>query len=222
MDQYLSCHCASGREPLHRHALAYAALVLEGEYEEASVDGRFLCRAGDIVLHPAHHAHANSFGRRGARVLNIALPSSALALDCYTVLSTCDPESLTSCPDAALALQEISAKVPRATARVPPPWMEGFAGCLRHDAATGTSTPVGELARIFGITAQHVSRAFTAHFGVSPARFRKEHRLRAAYRQLRAGKSPSIAASIAGFADQSHLTRELKRYAGTTPARLRG
>jgi AraC family transcriptional regulator len=222
MRQYLTCHCACGREPLHRHALAYAALVLEGEYEEASVDGRFLCRAGDIVVHPAHHAHANCFGHRGARVLNIALSSSTLALDCYAVFSACDPERLSRSPDAALALQEISAKVSRAAARVPPPWMEGLAARLRRDAAAGTSTPVSELARIFGITAQHASRAFTAHFGVSPARFRKEHRLRAAYRQLRAGNSPSGAASVAGFADQSHLTREFKRFAGTTPARLRG
>jgi AraC-like DNA-binding protein len=221
MRQFVTCHSACIEEPQHRHGHAYAALVLDGEYEEVSVDGRFLCRRGDIVLHPPLHAHANAFGSKGASVLNIALPASALALDCYAVLSGCDPEALTGFSSARDALREISAKASRATARTPPAWMEGLAERLRQDANAGTSTPLAKLAQSFGVSVQHASRAFAAYFGVSPVRFRQEHRLRVAYRQLRAGHSPSTAAGAAGFADQSHLTRELKHFAGVTPAELR-
>jgi hypothetical protein len=37
--------------PRHRHARAYAAVVLEGSYEESGSRGRFRVRPGDVVLH---------------------------------------------------------------------------------------------------------------------------------------------------------------------------
>jgi AraC-like DNA-binding protein len=177
-----------------------------------------------MILHPSHHAHANLFGRRGARVLNIPLPPQALALDSYVVLTASEPERLASCSWSAAVLEvlEMAGQAPRAAARLPcSPWIDEFAARLRLDAETGSRTPLHELAKTCDVTAPHASRAFAAHFGLSPSRFRREHRLRAAYRRLRAGASPSAAACGVGFADQSHLTRELKRFAGTTPARLR-
>ncbi|HSI56494.1 MAG TPA: hypothetical protein VLA16_02980, partial [Ideonella sp.] len=60
--------------PLHRHGQPYAALVLAGEYLEFGPDGPVRCGPGSLVMHPPFHAHGNHFGRRGARVLNLALP----------------------------------------------------------------------------------------------------------------------------------------------------
>ena len=37
------------------------AIVLEGGYEESSVDGTWLCEPGDWVVHPRWHFHANRF-----------------------------------------------------------------------------------------------------------------------------------------------------------------
>lgn len=61
----------------HRHGMAYAAVVLSGAYEERGSRGRFRVAPGDVLLHGAFEAHLDRFGRRGAEILNLALPSRA-------------------------------------------------------------------------------------------------------------------------------------------------
>src|SRR5690606_28082880 len=73
---YLTEHARDDALPTHRHAGAYASLVLRGGYLEASADGALDCEPGTLVLHPAFHAHGNRFGGRGARVANLALPDA--------------------------------------------------------------------------------------------------------------------------------------------------
>lgn len=63
----------------HRHRQAYAALVLDGDYTESSVDGPLPCTPGTLVLHPAYHAHGDRFGRLGAQAINLDLPGRGLA-----------------------------------------------------------------------------------------------------------------------------------------------
>src|ERR1019366_3673338 len=69
-----SVHQPHAMLPLHRHAQAYAALVLDGAYEERSVDGCFKCTTGDLVIHPPLHAHRNSFPTSGAVTINFPVP----------------------------------------------------------------------------------------------------------------------------------------------------
>src|SRR5690606_31981508 len=73
---YLTDHACGDALPTHRHAGAYASLVLRGGYVETSADGPFACVAGTLVLHPPFHAHGDRFGSRGARVANLALPGA--------------------------------------------------------------------------------------------------------------------------------------------------
>lgn len=40
-----------------RHELGYAALVLQGAYDELSAEGVWRVEAGDLVLHPAFDLH---------------------------------------------------------------------------------------------------------------------------------------------------------------------
>jgi len=63
---------------------------------------------------------------------------------------------------------------------------------------------------------------FRARVGLTPKQFARLTRLQATLRALDCGDG-SIAevASDAGFADQAHVTRELRRVTGLTPARLR-
>ena len=78
--------------------------------------------------------------------------------------------------------------------------------------------PVAEFERVSGLDRWTVARQFRAAFGTSPTRFRTMRQLDLARRLMRAGRSLSEVAAVAGFADQSHLTRMFKGAYGLTPA----
>ena len=206
-------HRAHAAMAPHRHREAYIALVLDGSYTESSLDGRFDCRPGMLVVHPAWHAHADEFGAEGAVVLNLPAP----AVDGLTAAVVPDPESIERLarrdPAAAsfAALEEAAPACPLA----PAPWLVQFIAALGDD-----SSDVSRIARRCGVTPEHASRACRRWFGESPAALRREGRLRAAMRLLAEGARPADAAAAAGFSDQPHLTRLLKRATGLTPARF--
>ncbi|MFS0735074.1 AraC family transcriptional regulator [Microbacterium sp. 1P10UB] len=68
----------------------------------------------------------------------------------------------------------------------------------------------------------HLSRSFTASFGMPPHRYLTSRRVDLARELLLRGEKPSAAAASAGFHDQAHLTRHFRRLLGTTPARFAG
>ncbi|WP_202917825.1 AraC family ligand binding domain-containing protein [Streptomyces taklimakanensis] len=78
--------------------------------------------------------------------------------------------------------------------------------------------PAELLEHVSGLDRWSVARQFRAAFGTSPTRFRTMRQLDLARRAMREGRSPAEAAAVAGFADQSHLTRMFKRAYGLTPA----
>jgi len=84
-----------------------------------------------------------------------------------------------------------------------------------------TQTSLGALARTTGVTPFHLVREFTACTGLSPHRYLVQTRVRRAREFLAQGMPVSIAAASTGFADQSHLTTQFKRYVGMTPAAYR-
>lgn len=88
----------------------------------------------------------------------------------------------------------------------------------RHGAVT-----VEELSAEVGLGRRQLERRFRASVGVPPKVAARVARLRRAVRLLR--ERPEIPLSVvalrAGYADQPHLTRELRTLAGTTPAAYR-
>jgi AraC family transcriptional regulator len=81
---------------------------------------------------------------------------------------------------------------------------------------------VNWIASEFGVSPQHLCRAFKAHLGVTIGQYSLLLRLDYARGLLwGTGKSISEIAAETGFADQSHLTRTLARHSKRTPARLR-
>lgn len=198
----------------HRHSAAYAALVLDGSYEEMSLDGRFACSLGVLVIHPAWHAHANEFGSSGAVVIDLPVQS----VDGLYALQTPDPEAIArlaaSDPARAglAALEEAREHPPVAAA----PWLTRLIALLADD----TEDDIASLASSCGVSPEHASRACKRWFGTGPAALRREGRLRRAMALLAAGAKPAEAATDAGFSDQPHLTRLLKRATGYTPSQF--
>ena len=56
--------------PRHRHDAPYAAVVLEGGYEEAGDGGRFRVRAGDVLIHGAFSAHLDRADRKAFELVD--------------------------------------------------------------------------------------------------------------------------------------------------------
>jgi hypothetical protein len=62
--------------PRHKHAEAFAALVLSGHYAEAGDTGRHRVQPGDVLIHGPFESHIDRFDDKGAEVLVIALPGA--------------------------------------------------------------------------------------------------------------------------------------------------
>ena len=81
---------------------------------------------------------------------------------------------------------------------------------------------VNALAAGFGVSPQHLCRAFKALLGVTIGQYSLLLRLDYARGLLwGTGRSISQIAAETGFADQSHLTRTLTRHSARTPSRMR-
>ncbi|GAA2176612.1 AraC family transcriptional regulator [Agrococcus versicolor] len=82
--------------------------------------------------------------------------------------------------------------------------------------------PLAEAGRLLGAHPAHLSRSFSAAFGIPPHRYVTGRRVDLARRLLLGGHPPGEVAAAAGFHDQAHLTRHFRRVLGTTPARFAG
>jgi AraC-like DNA-binding protein len=76
---------------------------------------------------------------------------------------------------------------------------------------------LGALASSLDWTPAHLSRAFRKHVGMPPYAYLLQLRIAIGRRALADGATIAAAALVAGFADQSHFTREFRRRTGTTP-----
>jgi AraC-like DNA-binding protein len=80
------------------------------------------------------------------------------------------------------------------------------------------NVPLADLAAVAGVGTFRLLRAFRKVHGVPPHRYQLAQRIERAKRLIREGGGPlSAIAFETGFADQSHLTRNFKRWAGVTP-----
>lgn len=199
----------------HRHSAPYAALVLDGDYTESSLDGPLPCRPGTLVLHPAYHAHGDRFGGFGASAINIelegALDFAASAWQVHDLREAA--EVFERCPQRLAEL--LACARPQAAVDLPD-WQGELLRTMaesEHDIAV--------LARGLGVSAEHASRALSRSYGMSPRALRRETRWRRALQLLGGGLPLAEVAAAAGFADQSHLHRVVVAHAGCTPARLR-
>jgi AraC-like DNA-binding protein len=79
---------------------------------------------------------------------------------------------------------------------------------------------VDEVALALGISGRHLRRLVLADVGLPPKVYQQVVRLQRFVRAIDAGAQLAGAAAANGYADQPHLTRDIRRFCGITPARL--
>jgi AraC-like DNA-binding protein len=93
--------------------------------------------------------------------------------------------------------------------------------CWELLAASHGTVPIAALAAETGYSRQHLTRRFRDEFGLSPKRAGRVMRFERARQMLAiAGATVGQVAARCGYADQSHLTRDVAAFAGCTPSEL--
>jgi AraC family transcriptional regulator len=231
--------------PPHEHASANVNFVLRGTFGER-VQGRELaCTAGSLLVKPSGAAHSNRYGATRAHCVVVELKEESggpgRALD--DIWYSEDPEVAGIGwrlfremlePDVATPLEvegllaELRVRVGRGAVReraLEKAWATrpGWLGRVRErlDCA-GDAPDVGELARDVAVHPRHLMRAFRRYHGCSVGEYLRRSRIRQAQRLL-AETSLVLAAvaSDAGFYDQSHFTRLVRRATGLAPSEYR-
>jgi AraC family transcriptional regulator len=228
----------------HRHT-AHICFLAHGAMEERRGGSSVWRVAPNVRVSPTGDAHACCYGNVGGRCLVIepvadlrgddSMPAPReptivqdkrmveLAARAYLEMRGNSPHSVSGLVIESIALEVLaqSARWERRRAdRRPPLWLGRLQDFLASDLAFVPD--LSTLAALAGVHRVHVARAFRDHLGCTVGDFVRRLRVRRACELLTATAVPlSDVAMRAGFFDQSHMTRVVKRFMGVTPAALR-
>lgn len=101
-------------------------------------------------------------------------------------------------------------------------WIRSIEPSPRSDAAVEllAARSVDEVAAALDVTGRHLRRVLLAGVGLPPKVYQQVVRLQRFVHAVDAGAPLAAAAADAGYTDQPHLTRDVRRFSGLTPARL--
>jgi AraC family transcriptional regulator len=228
--------------PLHAHTHAFFSMLITGRYREWFGRGHWEARPLAMVLRPAQAEHRDEIGPGGALFLCVDIAPSywnALADTGACLQRRAFDDRPMSCVALRL-LRELCEKrvgwrgvaeslvnelVAEYVADSPgvqrrePRWLRRALEKLHDDPANESP---GAVAAELDLHPVHLSRMFKKHLGVTVSQYLRELRLQRAARALLESREPLAAvADDHGFADQSHMTRELSRATSWSPAKLR-
>jgi len=101
-------------------------------------------------------------------------------------------------------------------------WIRSIEPSAQASAAVDllATQPVDAAAAVLGVTGRHLRRILVAEVGLPPKVYQQVIRLQRFVKAADAGLPLATAAAVAGYADQPHLTRDVRRFSGLTPAPL--
>ena len=229
----------------HRHDTYAIGITTAGVQTFHYRGSRHICMPGQLhVLHPdeAHDGAAGTDGGFGYRILYIApeLVREALAGRALPFVGEPIQEPVPGARLIASLLADIDEPINElSSAEIGVAVADGLVSLSgqpdRRRAAIDTravelvrdylaahpreQTPAPTLEKIAGTDRYTITRHFRWAFGTSPDRYRTLRRLSLARAAIESGQSLARVAAEAGFADQSHMTRQFKRTYGMTPSR---
>ena len=225
----------------HVHEAAHFVLALDGGYRSLARDpwrptgGAF--EPGALVWNPPGVEHADCFERPGGRFLSVSFdpPARASRGDPTRLrqgigetaarrligrVADFEPGDETGLEGLALDLASAVLSPLELEEDPAPDWLLR-AHQVIHDLADRPGLEVREVARTVGVHPVSLARRYRRHFGRSPAAAIRQARADRATAGLKRGADLADLAASAGYADQSHLTREFVAVYGLTPGRWR-
>jgi len=230
-------HPAGQCIPPHRHDWPLLTLPALGGYCEECEDGTVAVDGPAVILHPAGTCHANCIHGQGMETFSIEFDpgwlgsgASGLRLDRSSYwlggavpLAARTLIRLWTAADASEeALREATAHFLTAALNQPqkraPTWFEKVALQL---ASEEPKTASG-MARGIGLHPRWLAHAYRSVAGEGLRETQVRRRVEQAVQLLRSTDEPIAGiAAAAGFCDQSHLNRSLRRFTGRTPVQIR-
>ncbi len=228
---------AEGVQSRHRHADGSLSLVIAGELEEDASGATHCAAAGSLVVKPAGNWHADTYGPRGARMVQVLSVDGQAPWDnarypyqwldaprlARRVLALFDER-----PGAAEAtemelwdvLDRIGAAVAATQVKRRPRWWSDAVDLL--ELCTEQSISVAVVAEQVGVHPVHLARVCRRQLGCTVQQYVRQRRVLAAWREWDRGEKSLAAIAIdVGFADQAHMTRAFADLLGISPGRLR-
>lgn len=225
----------------HVHEDAHFVLTLDDGYHSLARDRETprgqAFRAGSLIWNPPGVEHRDSFERPGGRFLSVSfMPPADAPRDHPLRLDHARAERAArllvgrtarfgegdGVAVEALALDMASAALEGSATRdgPPPPWLFRARQAI-EDLAVHPGLEVRDVARSVGVHPVTLARRYRRHFGHSPGDAIRRARINRAISALTRGARLTDLAAQAGYADQSHLTREFGAAYGLSPARFR-
>ncbi|MGQ0384264.1 MAG: helix-turn-helix transcriptional regulator [Gammaproteobacteria bacterium] len=235
-------HASERVVPTHVHANPFLSMLISGSYREWFAGGHWDARTLGMVIRPPEAEHRDEIGPGGALFLCVDVgmdfwramagsgvrlerrafedrPMSCTALRLLRELRERRPGWKAVAEALIVELVDDYLLPDRRAGRREPKWLARARDHLRSELPTASLT---RLAAALDLHPVHVARVFKRHAGVTPSEYLRQQRLLGAARAVLESGDPLVAvAQRHGFADQSHLTREICRRTHWTPGGLR-
>lgn len=232
--------------PPHVHERPILATMLSGSFLDVFRTRTHDCAPSTVFTEPAGEQHANKIQNAGAHVLVVQpdpveterlRPASRLweEIHCFRHGDIADrarqlsgevrsPDAVTPIAIESLILEMLALAVRSGGGNgltgSQPAWLER-ARDLVHDRFR-EKLRIEDVATAVDVHPSHLAKTFRNHFHVSLGTYIRQLRIEWATRQVAETEEPlSAIAARAGFADQSHFTREFRKRTGLSPRRYR-
>jgi AraC family transcriptional regulator len=229
----------------HSHENAFVSIALHGNYQEHSDSKTWECGTGAVIFHAPGESHADRFYEAGGHVLNLELfPHFVKTLD-EQGMRTANRIQLQSQYLLQLGLRlqseihrkqtawelateglamELIAELMRQresrASQTSPDWLGQVRDLLHEDFRKHLT--LKDLAKSVDVHPVHLARAFRKRHHCCIGDYVRRLRVESACGELSSSRLPIVeVAARNGFADQSHLSRVIKRYTGLSPHEFR-
>lgn len=229
--------------PTHAHQNAYFCFVKHGHFSERFDSQVRQCKPSMLIFHPPEERHSERIESPRSMSFNIELDqrwllphaaTASLAMEPAVLQGDewqgiarrlyrefQDPDHVTPLSVQGLTLQLLVGLArSRQESKAVPSWVKRVQQLIHDRMLEPLDTAT--LAEVAGVHPVYLVQAFRKHLGSTPGEYQRHLRLQWACEQLRRTTLPIAEIALrAGFADQSHLARHLRRRTGFSPGAFR-